>query len=324
MIYKNLLSKRTEPFRKIYEDPRFKLALKDRDNPINFPLLVDVELTNHCNFSCAFCGQQGMTRKRGFLSEELFRKLVNECKEKNAAMRFIRWGEPFLHPQIFDFIKLAKDNGVLLHITTNGSLLDKEKNKSLVALKLDSIIFSFQGATKEEYEKMRDDRFYEKLKENILNFVAIRGEKEKPYLHISCTVTNEPKRDIKEFIKYWSNIVDSVGMGKTNFSRLSPLQIKKVEMIDKLEELKKQETIKKEYRPCREVYQKLSVNFDGKVSACCGDFDDFLIVGDLNKDNLENIWKNSRGLKAIRALLDNGRFRSLSLCSTCYHTYEDF
>ena len=86
----------------------------------------------------------------------------------------------------------------------------------------------------------------------------------------------------------------------------------------------KQETIKKKYAPCTEVYQKLSVDWDGKISACCGDYDNYLTVGDINNETLYNIWHKSEELKAIRSLLDKGRHKCLTLCSRCYHFYDEF
>lgn len=324
MFYKNPKNKRKNSFRKIYDNPKFINVLKNKKQPAKFPFLVDIELTNHCNLSCLFCGQQTMTREKGFMAVKTFKKVADECARYKAPIRLIRWGEPTLHPEFLNFIKYAKKQGLLVHMTTNGLLLNKQKIKKLVNLKLDSLVFSFQGATKKEYQIMRDNQQYEYLKKNILDFIELRGEKKKPYIHISCTVTNEPKKQINNFIKYWGSIVDSVGVGKTNLSRFTLEQIRKFENIGKLKELKKQETIKKAYQPCKEVYQKLSVDWDGKVSACCGDHDQYLTVSDVNKQSLKKVWNKSEKLKAIRTLLNKGCFRCLTLCSTCFHTYEDF
>lgn len=324
MFYKNPKSQRENPFRKTYDNALFLNVLKNISKPSKFPFLIDVELTNNCNLACIFCGQKAMTRDRGFMSKKIFKKIVDECSRYKTPIRFIRWGEPFLHPYVFDFLEYAKKKKISVHITTNGLLLNQNKMRKIVELRLDSLIFSFQGATKQEYQIMRNNRFYNKLKNNVLEMVKIRGHKDKPYIHISCTVTNESKKQIDKFVNYWGNIVDSVGLGKTNLSRFTPAQVRKFETIGKLEELKEQETIKKEYRPCTEIYQKLSVDFDGKVSCCCSDYDNYLTVGDLNKQNLGEIWNNSERLKAFRFLLNRNCFRSLTLCSTCYHTYDEF
>jgi len=161
--------------------------------------------------------------------------------------------------------------------------------KELVKLGVDSLIFSFQGATKQGYEEMRNNKCYDLLKENILNMIKIRGNKDRPFIHISSTMTDESEKEIKEFVSYWGNIVDSVGVGKTNMSRLTPSQIKSLENLGKIQALRERETIKKCYKPCTEVYQKLSVDWDGKVSCCCADYDSLLCVGDITKTTLHNI-----------------------------------
>lgn len=324
MMYENPNSTRKNPFRKVYDSDRYKNVLKNRDNVTPFPQLVDVELTNHCNLSCIFCGQQAMKRPKGFMTWKTFKKVVDECAIHKTPIRFIRWGEPFLHKKILDFTRYIKDNDLLLHITTNGLALKEKDMKNLVDIGLDSLIFSFQGATKEQYEVMRNNKRYDELEENVLRMIEIRGDKGKPFIHVSSTMTNETKDEVNKFMKYWGCIVDSVGVGKTNLSFLSMSQIKSFENLGKLEMLKKQESIKKEYRACTEVYQKMGINWDGKVTACCADYDEFLLVGDLADSTISDIWQNSEELKAIRLLLDKMKHWSLNLCSRCYQTYDEF
>jgi len=321
-MYINPKSNRTNPFRKVYDDTKFTAAGKN--SLPSFPFLVDIELTNACNLQCIFCGQQAMQRKRGFMTEDCFKKIIDECAKHQTPIRLIRWGEPFLHKEISNFIKYIKDRGLLLHITNNGLALTTSHMEEMVKHEVDSLVFSFQGATKEEYELMRNNAMYDKLKNNILKMIKIRGDHKKPFIHISSTVTNEPKFQIDGFVNFWGNIVDSVDIGKTNLSRLNANQIKSLETLAKLDVLKKQETIKKVYCGCKEVYQKLSVDWDGQVTCCCGDYDNFLTVGSISNSTLKQIWDNSEELKLFRNLLDKKLHKSLTLCSTCYHTYDSF
>jgi len=324
MIFENPNLKRENPFRRIYDSEEFKSVLMRKDAAPSFPYLLDVELTNHCNLRCIFCGQQAMTRNKGFMSEEIFKKVINECSKYKTPVRLIRWGEPFLHPKIIDFCRYVKSKGLILHVTTNGLTIKEDDMKSLLELELDSMIFSFQGSTKEQYEIMRNNNRHDELRENVLKMVKIRGDKDKPFIHISSTVANDTKEQIKTFVDYWGHIVDSVGIGNTHLSRLSTHQIKSLETITKLEALKEQETLKKCYKPCMEVYQKLSVDWDGKVTCCNSDFDNFMTVGDLAESSIFDIWNKSKELKVFREILNKNLHRSLSLCSTCYHTYEEF
>lgn len=324
MMFKNPNSKRKNPFRNIYDNEEFKTVLQHKNNSPKFPFLVDVELTNYCNLKCIFCGQQAMKRDKGFMSKEVLNKVVDECSKYKTPIRFIRWGEPFLHPNIIDFCQYIKSKSLYLHITNNGLAIKEDDMKALIDIGLDSLIFSFQGATKEQYEVVRNNHRYDELKANIIKMIEIREDRPKPFIHISSTMTNESEEEIDKFVKYWGNIVDSVGIGKTNLSKLSSSQINSFETIGKLDYLKKQETIKKCYKPCAEVYQKLSIDWDGKVSCCCGDYDNFMTVGDISNSTLYDIWNTSWKLKTFRNMLDKSMHKCLNLCNTCYHIYEEF
>ncbi|MHC4743294.1 MAG: radical SAM/SPASM domain-containing protein [Planctomycetota bacterium] len=71
-----------------------------------------------------------------------------------------------------------------------------------------------------------------------------------------------------------------------------------------------------EYIPCPEIFSKLSVNWDGTVSACCGDYDNLMVVGDMRTESLASIWKGDR-LKHYRKMLKAGKHAELPLCRSC-------
>lgn len=281
------------PFKDIYNSEEYGVIGE-------FPLIIDIELTNACNLQCSFCSRQIMEREKGFMSEEILKKVIDECAKHRTAIRFIRWGEPFLHPQIIEFCKYVKSKGLPLHITTNGLLLNKELCKGIIDSGVDSIIFSMQGLTKEEYEKERNNNQYDTLRTNIKLLSLMRMGK--PYMMITCTTTDST--DPTEFKNYWLQYVDEVEVGRTNYARLNPM-------------------VKYNYIVCKEVNRKLSVDWDGKVTACCGDYDNLLTIGDVNKSSLYDIWNGNPKLESIRILLANGCHRSLTLCSKCYPAYGD-
>lgn len=310
--------KRINPFTQIYRSPDF---VDVNNRPLrDFPFIVDVEPTNFCNLRCIFCGQRIMTRERGYMSEAVFRAVADECARNGAAIRFIRWGEPLLHPLLFDFIAYAKKKGILVHLTTNGLLLNKEKTKRLIELGLDSIVFSMQGVTPEEYRVMRNNDKYAVLESNILEFVRIRAEMdaERPWIHISTTITDETPEEVEAFKARWLSVVDSVGVGRTNLERVALR-----ENVAAVKPHLPRQTIKKEYRRCTEVRQKLSVNWNGDVTACCSDYDGKLVIGNIKQGSLK-AWWHSRELDRIREILDAGRFQELDPCYLCYHTYDEF
>ena len=44
-----------------------------------FPLRVLIETTNFCNAHCSMCPHDDMTRSKGFMEMQLFKKIVDEC-----------------------------------------------------------------------------------------------------------------------------------------------------------------------------------------------------------------------------------------------------
>lgn len=70
------------------------------------------------------------------------------------------------------------------------------------------------------------------------------------------------------------------------------------------------------YIQCPEVFGKLSVNWDGTVSACCGDYDNKMLVGDVKENSLEKIWHSSK-MNHYRKMLKEMRHSELPLCRNC-------
>ena len=310
---------RTNTFREIYDSEEYNSY-----NARWFPDIIDIELTNNCNLNCSMCARQCMTRDKGFMDEKLFMSIIDETALELTPIRLIGWGEPFLHPKIIDFCRYVKivkritdidkltEKGTPLHITTNGQLITEKQMKELVNLELDSIVFSMQGATKEGYEKMRVGSSYDKLEENIKKLIKIRGDREKPFIHISSTMTSETPEEVESFRNYWKGIVDSVGIGITQPSSAGSAGYTN-------------------YRPCTEVFHKILIKWDGRVSPCCNDCNNDLVIGNLWEKNLKqmsnrivDIWKNNKVLEATRELLTNNKHRNLSLCKNCLGAYNDF
>ena len=206
-------------------------------------------------------------------------------------------------------------------MNTNGSLLNENEISKLLEIKLDSLKFSFQGTNEKTYSEMRYGQSYSKLVDTVKLFHKLRGNRPYPYLHITTTITYETPEMIKAFTDELSPFVDSIGIGHTNLTHISSEQTKlPAEAKILLDDLKNQQTISKEYRRCNEVYDKLSINWDGSVTCCCGDYDNYMIVGNLNESSLQEIWQNSQQLKYYRLMLSEFRHNELPLCKTCYDT----
>lgn len=314
---------RTNPLKPIYDlcnagNSRQKLA----DLPA-FPRLIDIEMTNLCNFRCLMCptGNRSQKRAQGFMPEEVFARVLDGMKGHDMALRFIRWGEPLMHPNLLPFLKAAKAQGVLLHLNTNGSHLTEEMARELLAVPIDSIKFSFQGVDRQSYREMRNTDFFDELHDKIAMLARLRGDAPTPFVQVSTTITYETEDQVAEFLRLFEPLADMVNVGHTSFDWLDLKAVRlKPDEVALLEKLAQAQTVTRVHPECPEVFDKLSVNWDGKVTACCMDSDNLMVIGNVLENSLDEIWHNET-MTNYREMLADMRHDELPLCASCWDTH---
>jgi len=313
-------NKRTNPFQPIYQICNAGNSKEKLKNLPSFPRSIDIELTNSCNFKCLMCptGNLSQTRKTGFMNDEVYYEILNNIREYKTPIRFIRWGEPTMHPKLIQYISAAKKEEILCHINTNGSYLNKDNIVELIDSGLDSIKFSFQGVDAKSYSEMRNIDYYDELIAIIKLFHETRGDNKKPYIHVSTTVTYEDANTIRQFKDELIKITDLVTVGRTVLEHIdiNETRLGKEEM-DTIKWLKEQESVVKKHPECPEVFDKLSINWDGSVSACCFDHDNKMTIGDIRVQSLKEIW-NSCKINKYREALAEMQHDKFELCKSCY------
>lgn len=80
-----------------------------------------LEITNVCNLNCRFCPKTDRTKR--FLTLEEFDRLTSKLVGNVKFLYFHLMGEPFLHPRLPEFIRMARSKGFVPVLTTNGTLL---------------------------------------------------------------------------------------------------------------------------------------------------------------------------------------------------------
>jgi radical SAM protein with 4Fe4S-binding SPASM domain len=311
---------RANPFKDVYDVCNSISSKLKYENLADFPRYIDIELTNNCNFRCLMChtGTYSLKRGRGFMADDVYLNILNEIKEYKTPIRFIRWGEPTLHPKLIEYIIKAKKYGIMCHMNTNGSFMNDDMIQMLIDIPLDSIKFSFQGIDRKSFMEMRNIDFYDELLNIVRKFYVKRGEKEYPYIHIATTITYETKEQVKQFKDEVKDFVDLVTVGRTVLDGLDVNKVKlKKKDKDTIRHLKEQESVIKTYSECPEVFDKLSINWDGTVSACCSDYDKKMIIGTLGKNSLKEIWVSEK-MHFYRNMLKDMRHSELELCKSCY------
>jgi len=311
---------RTNPFDAVYtimntRSPQEKLA----DMPV-FPRLMDVELTNICNYHCLMCpvGVGTQVRPKGTMSEEVFASVLDQAAEHGCHLRFILWGEPTLHPRWLDYLERVVQRGLFAHFNTNGSRITAEDMRRLVDMGAHSVKFSFQGVDRKSYREMRSTDYFEELMAKVELLHRIRGAAAFPYIHVSTTITYEGPELVAAFRERVAAFTDKATVGRTELERFD---ISKARLTDEeravLARMKQEDKLVRRHPRCPEVFDKLSVLWDGRVSACCRDFDAAMLVGDVRETPLAEIWKSPR-IEAYRAGLARGEYDRFPLCRICW------
>lgn len=104
---------------------------------------VYAELTSVCNLRCSFC--PGTKRSAHMLTENEFRRIITEITPYTDYVYFHLMGEPLLHPQLALFLNIAEEEGLKVCITTNGTLLEKQKETLLNAGGIHKLSISLQA-----------------------------------------------------------------------------------------------------------------------------------------------------------------------------------
>jgi MoaA/NifB/PqqE/SkfB family radical SAM enzyme len=161
---------------------------------------IQVEVSSHCNAACIYCPnavyREGAWQKR-HLPLATFRKML-PAFARTRLVHLQGWGEPFLNPDFFEMVRLAKEAGCRVATTTNGMLLDGEKIKRLVQYGVDVVAFSLAGVDEKNDAVRRGTRLA-----GVLDAIrALSREKEKlgarqPAIHIAYMLLRSGLEDVE-------------------------------------------------------------------------------------------------------------------------------
>ena len=268
-----------------------------------FPSVLQIEVTSKCNLACVMCPSTDLTRPRQNMDLALFEKIIAEAKGKSELAILHLMGEPLINPELDKMIKICKQANIRSVISTNGMLLDEQRQKSLCRSGLDTVILSFDGARKETYEKVRRGAKYERVKSNIEQFLKI---KDRPHAVVQMISLDLTCREQEEFKKLWEKYSADV---------LSKPYTKWQGNLEKINRLGGGDHPALENKVCDRLWKWATIMQDGTVVPCCRDYDATIQFGNLRHNSIKEIW-NNRKFADFRSKHAAGR-NNLPICKNC-------
>ncbi len=288
------------------------------------PSIFWIEPTNACNLICPMCPTTYASpdTKKGFISFELFKKIIDEISDFVLESKLLQGGEPLLHPQIAEMVEYMKLKGVRTEIDSNGTLLTEKLARNLIEAGLDFISFSFDGYDKETYESIRIKAVFDKTIENILVFLEAkkRLKRKNPYVRIKSIVQkdkrfSEDKK--KKFMQRFGGLpVDEFDITEAFNWGNEKVAASKVYSLGKVKKIEINEKNERFYHPCQRLWTTMSILWDGTVVPCCQDFYGEYKLGNINEKSILEIW-NDEPIQLLRTKNIKKEVVDLPLCSKC-------
>ena len=270
------------------------------------PYISQIELTNACNLRCPMCPRTNhMTRKIEFMDYELFKVIIEDLTNINPnnggyQIQLHHFGDSILHPHLERFLKLCKSKHISTMISTNGTMLTKEKRAAIID-NLATLWISFDSINKETYEKMRKGASFEKTIDNITNLMIEKGDR-RPHIVLSSLIHD----DKEEYEAFWRE------RGIENFMFKNYHSWRNEADVKEFTEIQKEIT----NNACLYLITNFCVLVDGSVVPCCMDYDGEMILGNLRYQSIGEIWYGDK-YRNLRIRHFNRQKKNINLCKDC-------
>jgi len=260
-----------------------------------------IEITNVCNLACSFCPQT--KRQPEFMKLETFSKVLEQIKPHTDYIYFHVKGEPLLHPQIDEFLDLSYEKDFKVNITTNGTLINKVKDKLLTKPALRQVNFSLhsfdgneRGANKEKY--INDIiSFAKKDTDNTNILVSLRlWNLDKDNV---ANLEKQKNRDMLQVIEEEFNLSYKIEekIDPSRGIKISDRVYLNQDFEFEWPDLRRDEDKGNGFCYC--LRNQVAILVDGTVVPCCLDGEGVINLGNIHKTNFTEIIDGERAVSIV-------------------------
>lgn len=307
-----------------------------------FPLPV-INVTRRCNLSCKHCyADAGEKWKNEEMTTDQIKKVIHDIVYNYAKTTIdkrilLSGGEPFLRKDIYEIISYIKNIGATPLVNTNAILIE-ENYMDMLRETGAELLVSLDGSTKETHEFIRGKGTFDKTIEKIKLL--------KQYdviTKLSMTMHSKSIKDLPGFFELSEKLnVDGIAINILNvLERADKCGIKRALLKDVnriIYECSKKSDKSFKYASVTDfanlgaillmnwkfVYcgvgaASLVIDYNGDVYPCYNNMHKDMLLGNVLKDDMINIWNNSKKLKYLRSLNVNNFSEKCKNCAVKYY-----
>jgi len=298
------------------------------------PTIFNIETTNYCNMKCVFCARTiYMKRKNIWIDDNLFEKMLDnvyvhkndnlndfwEWVEKDAkfdpkevsengfyfsvvsrCLILHGYGEPFLDKYLIKRLEACKKKKIPTYFSCTPATMTVEKAVKAMEAGLTVLKFSLDAMDDDNIKSIRGRKAnYDESIEKILKLLEIKKERGFKTMLVPCMIAidndEKSKNMHQKFLDFWKD-KDVFAYIKSQDNRWLFEQNKKLE---------NKSHYAQQY--CEFPWTSATVMAEGNVVPCTQISNNEIVLGNVNKKSLEDIW-NGEEYQKLRQMHITGNF----------------
>ena len=303
--------------------------------PLETPFLLFVDPSSVCNFRCKFCPCGGANKelwskdkKVNIMPYEIYRRVIDSAAEfpqKLKTLRLYKEGEPLLNKRLPDMINYArkKDVASKIDFTTNGSLFNHDLILAVTDAGVDRINISVEALDSEGYMSVSGAKI--NFNEFVENLSFLYNHKNGCHIFIKISNLGLGEHSEQDFYDIFNDVCDEISI--ENVTPVWPeFDIKNgLRKNDSLDIYGSSLINRKKSEVCPYLFYSMCVNSDGTISACLMDWNHQVIIGDIRKNSLIDIWNGSvlKQMRIDHLTLNKEKYGPCSKCGQLEYAVLD-
>ena len=298
------------------------------------PYILFIDPCNYCNLRCPLCptGLDDLGRPQAMLSFEHFKQYFDPFALHIFEAYMHNWGESLLNKEVFNMIAYAQSKNVGTNLSSNFVDVSSDDMDKLLDSGLEYLVVSLDGTSQESYVKYRVRGDYQKVVDNLSEFIKRRNRRKlkTPVIEWQFVVMKQNEHQIPEA----ERLSKALGVDLLRFVPVGmPFEFKnRKDVADDWYPRTVNGRVPSDHTeqqfgqagkpgPCFYLYRSMVVNPDGGISPCCivyRENRDFASLKDGPVD-IGEIWNNPKyqSARAIFAGTRGAKQRRATVCDVC-------
>lgn len=279
------------------------------------PSIYWIDIVRDCNLRCIMCPQsRGLKPRPARMSLGLFRRILDDVCEDHPLIKLYVSGEPLLHENLFEMIEYVGDKGCRSMIHTNAVALTREVSEKVLSSSLTFLSFSFDGCSRQVYERLRPPAQFEEVRSNIQRYLALRRERRGrgPRTRVEIIRMKETEPLLDRFREEWTaSGIDEVHIAEyTTWHGL--VEDRRVAS----------RCVAAGYKACAAPFRHGCILSDGIAVPCCLDVNGRMPLGNVAASRFAEIWAGN-DYRRLRLQMLTGGLPPDCICSGCQNMFSE-